>query len=112
MLITMTLLFDFALSMRSMGRMRHQAKHVGSSTTYYFTSAEELTTFRKAEQEVPWRAVMAEEMRAIQENDTWELASLLAGHRVIGLKWVYKVKRNEAGEVMRHKVRLVAKGYM
>jgi hypothetical protein len=76
-----------------------------------FTSVEELTTFRKAEQEVPWRATMAEAMRAIQENDTWELASLPIGHRAIGLKWVYKVKRNEAVEVVRHKAHLVANGY-
>jgi hypothetical protein len=54
--------------------------------------AEELNTFREAEQEAPWRAAMAEEMRAIHENDTWELASLPAGHRAIGLKWVYKVR--------------------
>jgi hypothetical protein len=46
---------------------------------------------------------MREEMKAIEDNDTWELTSLPAGHRAIGLKWVYKVKRNEAGDVVRHK---------
>jgi hypothetical protein len=65
-----------------------------------FTSAEELTTFREAEQEVPWRAAMAEEMRAIHENNTWELALLPAGHCAINLKWIYKVKQNEAGEIV------------
>jgi hypothetical protein len=55
---------------------------------------------------------MAEEMRAIHENDTWQLATLPTGHRTIDLKWVYKVKRNEAGEIVRHKACLVAKGYV
>ncbi|KAF0935835.1 hypothetical protein E2562_036358 [Oryza meyeriana var. granulata] len=34
------------------------------------------------------------------------------GHRMIGLKWVFKVKKNDAGEVIRHKARLVWKGYV
>ncbi|KAF0906653.1 hypothetical protein E2562_012232 [Oryza meyeriana var. granulata] len=33
-------------------------------------------------------------------------------HRLIGLKWVYKVKKNAAGEAIKHKARLVAKGYV
>jgi hypothetical protein len=43
---------------------------------------------------------MAKEMRAIHENNTWELALLPAGHCAINLKWIYKVKRNEAGEIV------------
>jgi hypothetical protein len=51
-------------------------------------------------------------MKAIESNRTWELVSLPVGHRAIGLKWVFKVKRNEASDVVRHKARLVAKGYV
>ena len=54
---------------------------------------------------------MIEEMKAIEDNRTYELTTLPVGHRAIGLKWVYKVKHNEKGEVMQHKARLVAKGY-
>jgi hypothetical protein len=45
-------------------------------------------------------------------HGTWELTVLPAGQRAIGMKWVYKVKCNEAGNIVRHKARLVAKGYM
>ena len=51
---------------------------------------------------------MLEEMAAVEENRTWELVDLPAGCRPIGLKWVFKVKRNECGEVVRHKAWLVA----
>ena len=34
------------------------------------------------------------------------------GHRAIGLKWVFKLKRNEKEEVVKHKTRLVVKGYV
>ena len=34
------------------------------------------------------------------------------GHRAIGLKWVFKLERNEEGEVVKHKARLMAKNYV
>ena len=54
---------------------------------------------------------MDAELVAICKNKTWELAALLPGHRAIGLKWVFKVKRDPAGKIMKNKARLVAKGY-
>jgi hypothetical protein len=42
---------------------------------------------------------MREEIEAVEQNNTWELVDLPHGHRLIGLKWVYKLKKNEAGEV-------------
>jgi hypothetical protein len=54
---------------------------------------------------------MEEEMAAIVENGTWELCNLPSGNRPIGLKWVYKLKKNPAGDVVWHKARLVVKGY-
>ena len=53
---------------------------------------------------------MQEEMTSITENQTWSLEDMLPGHRAIGLKWVFKLKRNEEGEVVKHKAHLVAKG--
>ena len=34
------------------------------------------------------------------------------GHRPITLKWVFKLKKNEAWEVIKHKARLVARGFV
>ncbi|XP_074362613.1 uncharacterized protein LOC141702933 [Apium graveolens] len=45
------------------------------------------------------------------KNDTWELTDLPEGHKAIGVKWVYKTKTNQDGEVEKYKARLVAKGY-
>jgi hypothetical protein len=50
-------------------------------------------------------------MAAIEENKTWVLCDLLPNRRDIGLKWVFKVKHNEQGAVVKHKTRLVVKGY-
>jgi succinylglutamate desuccinylase len=53
-----------------------------------------------------------EELRSIIDNDTWDLVELPQGHLAIGLKWVFKVKRDKTGKVVLYKARLVAKGYV
>jgi hypothetical protein len=51
-------------------------------------------------------------MDSIEHNHTWELVDLPTGHRPITLKWVFKLKKNEAGEVVKHKARLVTRGFI
>jgi hypothetical protein len=59
-----------------------------------------------------WRAVMQLEMDAVEKNLTWKLANLSRGHSVITLKWVFKLKRDEVGAIVKHKARLVARGFV
>lgn len=51
------------------------------------------------------------EIGAILKNETWELVDAPKQAKIIGVKWVYKTKLNENGEVDKCKARLVAKGY-
>jgi hypothetical protein len=39
------------------------------------------------------------------------MTELPVGRKAIGLKWVFKVKKDEAYAIVRHKARLVVKGY-
>jgi hypothetical protein len=55
---------------------------------------------------------MKAEMDAVENNHTWELADLPRGHRAITLKWVFKLKRDEVGAIIKHKARLVARGFL
>ncbi|CAM8959850.1 unnamed protein product [Rhodiola kirilowii] len=68
-------------------------------------------SFEEAIKEKKWQDAMDAEIRAIEKNDTWELTDLPEGQKTIGVKWVYKTKLNEKGEVEKYKARLVAKGY-
>jgi hypothetical protein len=74
-------------------------------------SVEESTSYTEVEQQECWHHAMKEEMKSILDNKTWTLEDLPRGHKAIELKWVYKLKRNEEGEVVKHKARLVSKGY-
>ena len=53
---------------------------------------------------------MDDEIAAIERNDTWELTELPKGQKTIGVKWVYKTKLKENGEVDKFKIGLVRKG--
>jgi hypothetical protein len=74
-------------------------------------SAEEPRNVAEALDDEAWKAAMDDEMASIYDNNTWVLSTLPAGHRAIGLKWVYKAKRDPDGNIVKHKARLVAKGY-
>ena len=54
---------------------------------------------------------MDEEIGAIEKNNTWELVDLPNDKEVIGVKWVYKTKSNDEGNIESHKAKLVVKGY-
>jgi hypothetical protein len=69
-------------------------------------STGEPSSFTEAEQDETWQVAMQEEIDFIERNHTWELVELPYDHRTITLKWVYKLKWNEAGEIVKHKAHL------
>ncbi|KAL2232748.1 UNVERIFIED_CONTAM: Retrovirus-related Pol polyprotein from transposon TNT 1-94 [Sesamum indicum] len=69
------------------------------------------TSFEDAVKSSKWRLVMDEEIKSIEKNQTWQLVELSIGTKKIGVKWVYKTKLNELGEVDTYKARLIVKGY-
>lgn len=76
-----------------------------------FSSITDPSSFEEAVQEAKWREAMDREIESIEKNETWELCSLPHGVNTIGVKWIFKTKLNETGEVDKCKARLVAKGY-
>ncbi|CAA7039007.1 unnamed protein product [Microthlaspi erraticum] len=59
-----------------------------------------------------WMLACEDEILSINKNKTWTLVDLPRGAKPIGLKWVFKLKRNSDGSINKHKARLVAKGYV
>lgn len=54
---------------------------------------------------------MIVEFSSIKRNGTWSHVTCPNDYKTLGLKWVFKVKRNFDEEVIRHKAQLVVKGY-
>ena len=65
----------------------------------------------QALQDPNWKKAMDEEMRALDDNQTWELVRLPKGKKPVGCRWVYTIKCNSDGTLERYKARLVARGY-
>jgi len=56
-----------------------------------------------------WIAVMQEELNQFTRNEVWTLVPQSDSMNVIGTKWVFRNKLDEAGVITRNKARLVAK---
>ena len=72
------------------------------------------TNFKEAassSEKSKWKSAMDTEMKSMEENDVWDLVPLPAGRKIVGSKWVYKVKTGADGLIQRYKARLVAQGY-
>jgi hypothetical protein len=54
---------------------------------------------------------MTKEMESLHENDTWDLVLPPKGCKIIGFKWVFKLKDASLDVAPRYKARLVAKGF-
>nr|GEU48328.1 hypothetical protein [Tanacetum cinerariifolium] len=58
-----------------------------------------------------WIEAMQEELNEFEHLKVWELVSRPHKVMVITLKWIYKVKLDELGGILKNKARLVARGY-
>ncbi|GKC39117.1 retrovirus-related pol polyprotein from transposon TNT 1-94 [Tanacetum coccineum] len=67
--------------------------------------------FKQAMTKPPWIDAMQEEIHEFERLQVWELVPCPDKVLLIKLKWIYKVKRDEFGEVLKNKARLVAQGF-
>ena len=58
-----------------------------------------------------WEVAMNTEMESLKENNAWDLVEPPVGQKIVGCKWIYKIKTGADGSVQRYKVRLVAQGF-
>uniref|UniRef100_A0A2N9FJQ3 Integrase catalytic domain-containing protein n=1 Tax=Fagus sylvatica TaxID=28930 RepID=A0A2N9FJQ3_FAGSY len=70
----------------------------------------EPTSYTVASKHSSWCTTMDEEFQALQKQGTWSLIPLPLS-KVVGCKWVYKLKTHSDGTIARYKARLVAKGF-
>ena len=66
---------------------------------------------QEALRNIQWKEAMDEEMRALLQNNTWEIVDVPTRKKPIGCRWVYTLKCKSNGSLDRYKARLVARGY-
>nr|GFB56179.1 retrovirus-related Pol polyprotein from transposon TNT 1-94 [Tanacetum cinerariifolium] len=80
---------------------------------YYdaFLTSVEPKTYKEALTQACWIEAMQEELHESKRLEVWELVPRPDKVMVITLKWIYKVKLDELGGILKNKARLVARGY-
>ncbi|GJU62353.1 putative ribonuclease H-like domain-containing protein [Tanacetum coccineum] len=80
---------------------------------YYdaFLTTVEPKTYKDALTQSCWIEAMQEELNEFERLEVWELVPRPDKVMVITLKWIYKVKLDELGGILKNKARLVARGY-
>ncbi|KAL5804239.1 hypothetical protein ACOSQ3_031039 [Xanthoceras sorbifolium] len=74
-------------------------------------SESEPRSVKAAIQHSHWLAAMKVEYNALLQNRTWSLVPCNPSMRVVGNKWIFRIKHNPDGSVLKYKARLVAKGF-
>ncbi len=95
-------------------RVRKRPDYLAESASIVTRNIEEPRIFQEAAtslHKTKWEKAMEEEMKSLQDNNVWKLVDPPVDRKIIGSKWVYKVKRDGDGRLERYKARLVAQGY-
>ena len=54
---------------------------------------------------------MFEQLQRLAVNGTWRLVPRPSGKNIIGCRWVFRIKRDAQGKILKYKACLVAQGY-
>ena len=71
----------------------------------------EPSSFKEAAQHDVWQEDMVEEYDSIMKNQVWEVVPRPQGKKVVGSRWIYKVKHAADGSVEKYKPCFVEKGF-
>ncbi|GJT51572.1 retrovirus-related pol polyprotein from transposon TNT 1-94 [Tanacetum coccineum] len=87
--------------------------HTDAMWCYFdaFLTSVEPKNFKQAMTEPSWIDAMQEEIHEFERLEVWELVPCPDNVFLIKLKWIYKVKIDESGGVLKNKARLVSQGF-
>lgn len=57
------------------------------------------------------RRILHVKYQALLNQNIWKLIPYAPDQRILGYKWIFRLKRDSASKVVKHKARLVANGY-
>ena len=59
-----------------------------------------------------WRAAVNSELESLRQHETWEIVNEPPGVKTLSTRFVFIRKYDDSGNVIRHKARLVMRGYL
>ncbi|XP_050938640.1 uncharacterized mitochondrial protein AtMg00820-like [Cucumis melo] len=92
-------------------RKKEKVDYSKMITDLCYTSAIECSTIDVALKDEYWINAMQEELLQFRCNNVWTLVPKPEGANIIGTKWIFKNKTDEARCVKKNKAHSVAQGY-
>lgn len=92
-------------TVRRSSRNRHLPDYVASQIHLAEGQVQEPNTMEEAQHSPDkshWFKAMRKEMQSLKENEVWELVGLPEGRKLVGSKWVFKLKTDEDGKIERY----------
>ncbi|GJY32909.1 retrovirus-related pol polyprotein from transposon TNT 1-94, partial [Tanacetum coccineum] len=83
-----------------------------SKTIDQYAPSSKPKNFKEAMLKSSWIEAMQEEIHEFERLQVWELVTCPDKVILIKLKWIFKVKKDEFGGVLKNKARFVAQGFM
>ena len=74
------------------------------------TTASEPKNYKEAVVQKVFRDSMITEVEALEDQHTWDITDLPPDKTALGSQWVYKIKYNADGTILRYKSRVVVQG--
>ncbi|CAL5398813.1 unnamed protein product [Camellia sinensis] len=101
-------------------QLRRSTREVKPSSKYpaseyiLLTDEGEPESFQEAQnhkEKSSWQQAMQKEMQSLQKNQTYDLVKLHQGRKALQNKWVFKLKKDGSGKLVKYKAQLVVKGF-
>ncbi|GJS86684.1 RNA-directed DNA polymerase, eukaryota [Tanacetum coccineum] len=87
-----------------------------NTSNYYFSTilnkSSKPSSYSEAFKNPNWVEAMNNEIEALNRNNSWTICDLSIRRKVVGSKWLWKIKYKSTGEIERYKARVVAKGFI
>lgn len=97
---------------RLLNDIYNETEEIEITDELLWIGVEEPTTYEQAKESEHWKEAMRVEIEQIKKNKTWMFTDLPLGRKPISLKWVYKIKKDTNGDIVKYKARLEARGYV
>ncbi len=58
-----------------------------------------------------WKKPCKIEFQSLMKHEMWELVPLPPDRKAVGSRWMFRIKRDENGEIERYKARFIVQGF-
>ena len=108
---TENILGDLSEGVRTRHQLQQTTEGLAAQLESCFLSQIEPKNVKMALQDSSWVEAMQEELQQFVKLQVWQLVKLPKGVHPIGTRWVFWVKKDDRGVVVRNKARLVVQGF-